>query len=118
MKPGTLAAPNLFLYFTRTCFTGWSSLDGALIELSFNVCSGKELDLAEDVFKLGHLLEANILTKQEAVEDLASAALKEEAIETKLAAIAVEWGEQTFTFQEYKSRGPVVLKVSLLTPSA
>ncbi|CAL8466543.1 g6079 [Coccomyxa elongata] len=74
--------------------------------------TGKELDLAEDVFKLGHLLEANILAKREAVEDLASAALKEEAIEAKLAAIAVEWGEQIFTFQDYKSRGPVVLKPS------
>ncbi len=75
------------------------------------VLAGKQLDLAEDVFKLGHLLEANILAKREAVEDLASAALKEEAIEAKLAAIAVEWGEQIFTFQDYKSRGPVVLKV-------
>ncbi len=69
--------------------------------------------MAEDVFKLGHLLEANILGKREAVEDLASAALKEEAIEQKLAAIACEWSELTLTFQEYKSRGPVVLKVCL-----
>ncbi len=65
------------------------------------------------MFKLGHLLEANILAKREAVEDLASAALKEEAIEEKLADIAAEWSELTLTFQDYKTRGPVVLKVCL-----
>jgi dynein heavy chain len=62
------------------------------------------------VFKLGHLLGANLLAKREAVEDLASAALKEEAIERKLAGIAADWGDMTLTFQDYKSRGPVVLK--------
>lgn len=76
--------------------------------------AGKELNLAEDVFKLGHLLEANILAKREIVEDLASAALKEEAIEKKLAGIAAEWGELTLTFQDYKSRGAVVLKVGVV----
>ena len=63
------------------------------------------------MFKLGHLLEAQLLAKREAVEDLATAAIKEEAIERKLGAISVEWGEATLTFQEYKTRGLVALKV-------
>ena len=73
--------------------------------------AGRDLNLAEDVFKLGHLLEAQLLAKREAVEDLATAAIKEEAIERKLGAISVEWGEAQLTFQEYKSRGAVALKV-------
>ena len=73
--------------------------------------AGRDLNLAEDVFKLGHLLEAQLLAKREAVEDLATAAIKEEAIERKLGAISAEWGEAQLTFQEYKSRGLVALKV-------
>lgn len=74
--------------------------------------AGKELDLAEDTFKLGDLLEAGLLRKRDAVEDVGSAALKEEAIESRLGVIAAEWGDLMLNFQEYKTRGPVVLKAS------
>ena len=75
--------------------------------------AGHELNLAEDVFRLGHLLEAGLLAHRDAVEDLATAAIKEEAIESKLGAIALEWGEAGLTFQDYKTRGAVVLKVCM-----
>ena len=61
----------------------------------------------------GHLLEAGLLAHRDAVEDLATAAIKEEAIEAKLGAIAAEWGEAALTFQDYKTRGAVVLKARL-----
>jgi hypothetical protein len=48
--------------------------------------------------------------RRDAVEDLATAAIKEEGIEAKLGAIALEWGEAQLTFQDYKTRGAVVLK--------
>ena len=77
-----------------------------------NACAaGKDLNLAEDFFKLGHLLEAGLLRKRDLIEDAGNAALKEEAIEIRLNSIAGEWSEIMLTFQEYKTRGPVVLKV-------
>lgn len=74
--------------------------------------TGKDLNLADDTFKLGHLLEAGLLRRKDAIEELVSSASKEEAIEIKLSAIAADWGELMLYFQEYKSRGPVILKAS------
>jgi hypothetical protein len=37
--------------------------------------------------------------------------MKEAAIETKLRALAAQWGAEAFIFAEHKQRGPVVLKV-------
>ena len=72
--------------------------------------TGKDLNLAENSFKLGHLVEAGLLRRRDAVEELTSAASKEEAIETKLNAIAMDWVELMLYFQDYKTRGPVILK--------
>lgn len=46
------------------------------------------------------------------LDELATSAVKEEGIETKLAAISAEWGASSLTFADYKTRGPVVLKVT------
>lgn len=45
------------------------------------------------------------------MDELATSAVKEEVIETKLAAISGEWAATSLTFADYKTRGPVVLKV-------
>ena len=45
------------------------------------------------------------------VEELCGSAVKEEQIETKLASIAADWAEQNLNFADYKTRGPVILKV-------
>ncbi len=74
--------------------------------------TGHDLNLAEDVFKLQHLLDCNILKYREEVEDLTNAAVKEEQIETKLAAIQLDWSAINLVFAEYKTRGPVILKGS------
>lgn len=50
-------------------------------------------------------------TDRDDVEDLCNAAVKEEAIEVKLRAVAEQWAQEIFTFADHKARGPVVLKV-------
>lgn len=45
------------------------------------------------------------------MEDLCNSAVKEEAIEVKLRAVAEQWAQEVFTFADHKQRGPVVLKV-------
>ncbi|KAK9841874.1 hypothetical protein WJX81_008571 [Elliptochloris bilobata] len=74
--------------------------------------TGVELNMAEDVFKLAHLLAANLLTQRDEIEELAAAAVKEEGIEAKLAALTAQWAVLSLTFQDYKTRGPVMLKPS------
>lgn len=54
---------------------------------------------------------ASLAPGREDVEDLCNAAVKEEAIETKLKAVDEQWAQEIFTFADHKSRGPVVLKV-------
>eukprot|EP00955_Chlamydomonas_euryale_P103513 365498-Chlamydomonas_euryale.AAC.1 len=72
--------------------------------------TGHDLNLAEDVFKLQHLLDCNILQYQEDVEDLTGAAVKEEQIEVKLGALEQDWAQINLVFADYKTRGPVILK--------
>ena len=55
------------------------------------------LPVQEDVFKLQHLLDANLLKKCEDVEDLAAAAVKEKQIERKLDVLRGEWAVQEET---------------------
>ena len=47
------------------------------------------------------------------IEQLAVGAVKEQAIETKLAGIGAEWAVASLTFADYKTRGPVILKARL-----
>eukprot|EP00878_Enallax_costatus_P041459 GHUV01048245.1.p1 GENE.GHUV01048245.1~~GHUV01048245.1.p1 ORF type:complete len:369 (+),score=142.53 GHUV01048245.1:96-1202(+) len=53
--------------------------------------TGKELQLADDVFKLQHLLDCNILHHRDEIEELTTAAVKEEQIEIKLQSIESDW---------------------------
>ncbi len=46
--------------------------------------TSKELNLAEDAFKLQHLLDANLLAHRDAVEELCSAAVKVSAATARL----------------------------------
>jgi dynein heavy chain len=43
------------------------------------------------VFKLQHLLDCHILQHREELEEITTAAVKEEQIETKLAGIESDW---------------------------
>ena len=79
--------------------------------------TGKELKLADDTFKLQHLLDCHLLEHRDDIEELTTSALKEEQIETKLASLSADWAEQTLTFADYKTRGEVILKVLPVTRS-
>lgn len=74
--------------------------------------TGKQLNLSEDVLKLEDLLESNILKHQDEVDDVTNGAVKEEQIEKKLVVIGDDWTDLVLTFQDYRKRGPVVLKPS------
>ena len=74
--------------------------------------TGKELNLAEDVFKLQHLLDCHLLKVRDDMEELTTSAVKEEQIEGKLATVSADWAEINLVFADYKSRGTVILKVS------
>ena len=73
--------------------------------------TGKELNLAEETFRLQQLLDAKLLPCAEEIEEICSAAIKEESIETKLAGIKTQWSSAMFTFTDYKTRGQVALQV-------
>lgn len=73
--------------------------------------TGKELNLAEDVFKLQHLLDCHLLKVRDDMEELTTSAVKEEQIEGKLATVSADWAEINLVFADYKSRGTVILKV-------
>lgn len=60
--------------------------------------AGKQLNLAEDVFRLQHLLDCNILRYREDIEELTSAAVKEEQIEVKLGTIEADWATTNLVF--------------------
>ena len=62
------------------------------------------------MFKLQHLLDADLLKHREEVEDLASAAVKEKQIERKLDQLRADWAVQNLVFAEHKNRGAVVIK--------
>lgn len=64
------------------------------------VPSGKELQLADDVFKLQHLLDCNILRHHEELEEITTAAVKEEQIEVKLSGIETDWVAMNLVGQE------------------
>ena len=71
--------------------------------------AGVELDMAEDTFKLQHLIDANLLPKQEEIEELTGGANKEAQVETKLEQIERDWEDQNFTFNVFKTKGECVL---------
>lgn len=53
---------------------------------------------------------APLQRRRDEVEELCTAAVKEEVIEGKLKAVGEQWGQEIFTFADHKARGPVVLK--------
>ncbi|KAK9794950.1 hypothetical protein WJX73_010224 [Symbiochloris irregularis] len=71
-----------------------------------------ELNMAEDVLRLQHLLDAQLVKHQEEVEELCSCGVKEEQIEIKLGGVVAQWGSTNFNFGEFKSHGAVTLKPS------
>ena len=61
---------------------------------------------------VGHLLSADLPAHRLAIEDVAARALKEQAIELKLSALAATWSAARLSFADHKDRGAMVLKPS------
>lgn len=77
--------------------------------------TNKQLNLSpgwEGGFTLRELLEADLLSHVEDIEELTQSAQKEEQVEQKLKAIDDEWSEMKLTFAEYKNRGLAILDSS------
>lgn len=74
--------------------------------------TGTNFSLAEDVLKVANLFNDDVLGHIDEIEEIASAASKEEQIEIKLSQISEEWSDMQFSFAEYKKRGPVILQSS------
>ena len=60
-----------------------------------------------DTFKVGHLLDANLIKVAEDVEDISSGATKELNVEMKLREINDQWADSVFGFSTYKGRSGV-----------
>ena len=60
--------------------------------------------------KLQHILDMDMLKNAEEIEDITGGSSKELQIEEKLAAIEEIWLVNTLQFQNFKNRGPVILK--------
>jgi len=69
-----------------------------------------ELGPSADNCKLQHILDLGMLKNQEEIEDITGGSSKELQIEAKLATIEEIWVSMTFQFQNFKNRGPIILK--------
>ena len=59
---------------------------------------------------LGDILKFDLLAHKEEIEEVTDGADKQRKLERELKDIAAKWSEQCFAFQEWKSRGVMVLK--------
>lgn len=61
-------------------------------------------------FKLESLIDANLLSVKEEIEEITDGADKQLKIEQQLSEIKTQWEKEEFSFQEWKDRGIHVLK--------
>ena len=66
-------------------------------------------------FKLQSLIEADLVSVKEDIEEVTDGADKQLKIEQQLCEINTQWHSQEFSFQEWKDRGIHVLKATSLT---
>lgn len=64
------------------------------------------------IAKLSDITNADLVKYNEDIEDICGAAEKEKDIDEKFKAIKDIWKDQNFFFDEFKSRGKVILKGS------
>jgi dynein heavy chain len=72
--------------------------------------AGTSLDMASDSILLGDVLDMKLQLHHDAVLDICQGAVKELEIEQKLSALQDDWADTRFEFQNFKNKGPVLLK--------
>ena len=72
-----------------------------------------EIDM-ENLF-LRDVLNMDLAQAKHQIDDLCYSASKELEIETRLDSLKTDWAETKFEFQNFKNRGPVILRVSVLS---
>jgi dynein heavy chain len=68
-----------------------------------------KFDIASETFKVGNLLEADLLSVDEDIEEISGGATKELNVEMKLQEIEEMWSDKVFSFAGYKSRNGVFI---------
>eukprot|EP00762_Andalucia_godoyi_P004467 ANDGO_08124.mRNA.1 Dynein gamma chain len=73
---------------------------------------GVKLEYQTPDFKIKTLLEANLLSHRDEIEEITSGAVKEADIEVKLGKVRDDWVSQDLQLGAFKNRGNLVLKSS------
>jgi dynein heavy chain len=68
-------------------------------------CNGHSFDVTNEAFELRGVMEAPLLVNKDEIEDICIASVKEQDIESKLAAVVKEWSAHEVTFKTFKARG-------------
>ena len=71
--------------------------------------AGAKFDMCEETFRVGHLLEADLLKVVEDVEEVSQGASNELDMEMKLHAIQKQWSAMCFSFSGYKGRNGIFI---------
>jgi dynein heavy chain len=74
--------------------------------------TGKELDVDNENFQLRGIMEADLLSSKEEIEDICIAAVKEQDIEAKLKQVINEWSGHEVTFSTFKTRGELLINAA------
>jgi dynein heavy chain len=72
--------------------------------------AGSSLDMSSDNILLGDVLDMGLQVHYDAVHDICHGAVKELEIEDQLLTLKDNWADTRFEFQNFKNKGPVLLK--------
>ena len=76
--------------------------------------AGTSLDITSKELLLGDVLNMCLKLNPDDVEEICNSAVKELEIESTLKALREDWAETRFEFQNFKSKGPVLLRAAEL----
>nr|WAW84836.1 axonemal dynein heavy chain C [Halisarca dujardinii] len=78
--------------------------------LRLETLSKHKFDVESESFYLRNIMEAPLLRNKEDIEDICISAVKEKDIETKLKQVIADWSTRNLTFNNFKTRGELLLR--------